>query len=99
MKLDKELCGCASDESRWVILCPTHKAERTAREHELYLDSLHWLMNYYDRRPNEDNLEQVIIRLREAGARVRLRAVLVSWVNQHRTEILAYTTKRRRTSE
>lgn len=89
MPKSKEPCGCISDENRWLELCPTHEAERKGREHEMKLDSLQWLMNHYDRFPNEDNLHHVVLRLKQVGRDAYSRSNLVDWIKSRHVVIKA----------
>lgn len=80
MSKHKEPCGCVSNDTHWLTLCPTHEAERAGREHEVKLDSLQWLMNHYDRFPNEDNLRHVVLRLKQVGRDAYSRSNIVDWL-------------------
>src|SRR4051812_11713494 len=83
MSKSKEPCGCVSDGTRWLTLCPVHEAERKGREHEVKLDSLQWLIKHYERFPNEDNLRHVIIRLKQVGRDAYSRSDIVNWLRQN----------------
>lgn len=82
-RTDKEPCGCVSNETSWVSLCPTHLAEREAREQELPLDSLQWLINHYERFPQQENLRHVVIRLAQVGKQAYTRPAILQWVRAH----------------
>lgn len=76
----KEPCGCISDDTQWLTLCPEHFKLRENRLREMPLDSLEWLMRHHDRFPNEDNLRHVIIRLKQVGRDAYSRGDIVNWL-------------------
>ena len=75
-----EPCGCESNETEWVKLCPEHFKLRENRLREVKLDSLEWLVFHYQRFPQPENLQHVIERLHQVGATVKTRPVLVQWI-------------------
>jgi phenylalanine-4-hydroxylase len=83
----KEPCGCTSDDSQWIELCPEHFELRKNRLHEVKLDSMEWLMHHYDRFPNEDNFQHILTRFKELGVAVRSRPAIVKWILTHADEI------------
>lgn len=94
MSTSKEPCGCVSNETHWISLCEIHKAEHAGREHEMPLDSLRWLMSWYDRFPTEDNLRHVIIRIKAVGAGANARPDIVQWIRIHSVTIVAYARRK-----
>jgi len=83
----KEPCGCVSDATRWIKLCPVHEAERVGREHEARLDSLQWLIDHYTRFPTEDNFRHVIERFKDVGPAANSRPAIVKWILAHAKQI------------
>lgn len=76
----KEPCGCESDDTSWVKLCAAHETERSLRIGEAALDSLQWLINHYERFPQEENLRHAVFRLAQVGKAAYGRPSIVLWV-------------------
>lgn len=86
----KEPCGCryTTEPSRWVQLCDEHEKERGARFEESCLDSLGWLIEHYEKFPNEDNLRHVITRIKTVGKLIARRPQIVAWIKANSATIL-----------
>lgn len=57
------------------------------------IESLRWLMQHYDKWPNEDNLRHVIQRIKEVGGAVSKDSQCAAWIGSRRATILSYARK------
>lgn len=96
MSNTKHPCGCVSNDTHWTGRCEKHQAESDADLSRMAISSLHWLMQHYDKWPNEDNLRHVIQRIKEVGTpAIAKDPRCAQWIAGRRSTLLEYSKRTR----